>query len=172
MRDVRGAALRALIVSGLLVIGVACTKPVSDDTSSASASQSASNFSVAGGSTSAAAAPKAATAKLDAVASSGATGTVALAEAGGKTTLDITMTGLKPGPHAVYLQGGSCEGGGERTGPLGPITAAADGASKGTAELVNKPIGGLAGSVYVQIFEGAGDTLGKVVACGKIEAAS
>lgn len=171
MRNVRGRALGALAVSALLAITVACTKPV-DDTPTAAAGQSAGGFSIAGSAAGGAAAPKAATAKLDQIAASGASGTATLAEAGGKTTLDITMTGLKAGAHAVYLQGGSCEGGGERTGPLTPITAAADGTGKGTSELVNKPVGGLIGSVYVQVFEGPNDTPGKVVACGKVEASS
>lgn len=65
---------------------------------------------------------------LRAAGGSTASGTATFVQVAEKVEYHVDVSGASAGPHAMYLlQNATCAAGGNRTGPLNPLDAAADG---------------------------------------------
>lgn len=108
-------------------------------------------------------------ATLRATGGSSAAGTATFVQPADKVEYHIDVTGTSEGPHVLYLmQNATCDAGGNRTGPLGPLDAAADGhgVTEGTMQI---QVGTLVGRSLALYAGDKGDTA--IVACGPIIAA-
>ena len=99
---------------------------------------------------------------------SAANGTATLTQAADKVEYRVEVSGASPGPHAMYLiQNATCASG-NRTGPLSPLDASADG--NGIAEgTMTTQLGSLIGRSLAIYAGDKGDS--EVIACGSISAA-
>ncbi len=166
-------AVRVIGAAGLMLFLAGCggtsakSGAVSPPSSSSSSSSSSSAASGASAATPTAAAAKATKAEVNLKASGGAstTGTATLEQTAEKVTYKVTVSGASEGAHALYIVGSNCEASGNRTGPLNPLNASADGqgSAEGTMLLQLSTLVGRSIAVYAS---DKGDS--SIVACGPI----
>lgn len=96
---------------------------------------------------------------------SGVTGSAELKAGSPGTSIVVTVQGLPAGDHVAYIYHQSCEGSGERHGPLTAFTA--EGAS--TTNFVSLALNHFATeSHFIVIHSGTSDSPGEAVACGEV----
>jgi hypothetical protein len=117
--------------------------------------------------------PTALTATLAPEGGGQAAGTVEFAPGSPGTKVTVNATGLTPGKHVGFIYHGSCEGAGEKHGPLTEIEAGADGAGTATTNFVSFALVHFIEEVhFIAIHAGDAAAPGAVVSCGEIKNAS
>ncbi len=154
----------AVGATGVLVVLSACGGGGPQPGTAATAAPQAAGQSVAPQPTASAATKAGAT--LKSAGGSAASGTATLEQTGDKVTYKVTVTGATPGTHALYVLQ-TCEGAGNRTGPLTAVEASGEG--QGTAEgTLLAQLGSLVGRALGVYAGDKGDSA--VIACGAIAA--
>lgn len=165
-----------ILAVGLLILMVAlsaigCSKRTVSQSSASTSGGGSSGGSSSGTATptrTAAAALTGLEATMEAEGGSGVTGAAELTPGSPGTSIVVTLQGLPAGDHSAYIYHQSCEGSGERHGPLTAFTA--DGVS--TTNFVSLPLNHFSTeSHFIVIQRGTSDALGEAVACGEITGA-
>jgi Cu/Zn superoxide dismutase len=100
---------------------------------------------------------------------SSVTGTAELVPGNPGTRITVTVQGLPAGNHVAYIYHQSCEGSGERHGPLTAFTAEGEN-STSTTNFVSLAMGHFAGeSHFIVIHSGTSDNPGEAVSCGEVQ---
>jgi hypothetical protein len=162
-----------LMVLIMLLGAVACAKrtPGGNASSSNGGGGGGSNTAASPTATKAAAATEL-TATIEAVGGSGVTGTADLVPGSPGTKITVELKGLPAGDHVAYIYHQSCEGSGERHGPLTAFTTEGD-TSTSVTPFVSLALDHFASEPhFIVIQEGTSDAPGAAIACGEIKAAS
>lgn len=160
-----------ILTVGLLILMVALSAMAC---SKRTVSQSSASTGGGGGSSGTATPTRTAAAEvtsleatMEAEGGSGVTGTAELTPGSPGTSIVVTLEGLPTGDHIAYIYHQSCEGSGERHGPLTAFTA--EGVS--TTKFVSLALNHFgAESHFIVIQSGTSDAPGEAVACGEITA--
>ena len=114
--------------------------------------------------------PTALTATLAAEGGGQAAGTVEFVAGNPGTKVTVQMTGLTPGKHVGFIYHASCEGAGEKHGPLTEIEAGADGSGTATTNFVSFAlVHFIEEPHFLAVHAGDAAAPGEVVSCGEIE---
>jgi hypothetical protein len=114
--------------------------------------------------------PTALTAALTAQGGGRASGTAELLPGDSGSKVTLTLAGLAAGNYIGYVYHKSCEGAGEKHGPLTAFTAAADGAGTSTTNFITlRLVHFIEDEHFIAVHQGSTEAPGPLVACGKIE---
>src|SRR5262249_26616774 len=109
-------------------------------------------------------------ATMDAKNNSGITGTAELLPGTPGTKITVEVKALPAGDHVAYIYHQSCDGSGERHGPLTAFTTDGDN-STSTTNFVSLAIDHFAGEPhFIVIQNGTSDNPGTAISCGEIKA--
>lgn len=157
----------------LLVSVTACAKrTVGGNTSGSSGSGGGGGNAAAAATETAAPRATELTATMEAEGGSGVTGTADLVPGSPGTKITVELQGLPAGDHVAYIYHQSCEGSGERHGPLTAFTAEGD-TSTSTTNFVSLALDHFNSEPHFIVIQGGtSDAPGDPIACGEIKAAS
>ena len=162
-----------ILTIGLLILlvalsAMACSKRSASQTSASTGGGGGTSNGTATPTRTAAPTVTSLEATLEEKGGSGVTGTAELKAGSPGTSIVVTVEGLPAGAHVAYIYHQSCEGSGERHGPLTAFTP--EGAS--TTNFVSLALNHFATeSHFIVIQNGTSDAPGEAVACGEVVAA-
>ena len=163
MRVSRRAIAVGLAVAAIALVSIACTKKDSGTAGGAAGAGGPVRTSTPE--------PTALSATLSARGGGQASGTAQFVPGSPGTRVTLEMKSLPSGPKTAYIYKGSCEGAGQRFGPLTTLEPAADGSATSSTNFVSFTLGQfLDGEHFLSVHAGTGDNAGAVLSCGKIEA--
>ncbi|MEZ4552610.1 MAG: hypothetical protein R3B59_01775 [Dehalococcoidia bacterium] len=109
---------------------------------------------------------------MEALGGSGVTGTAELVSGSPGTKVTVSVTGLSGSEYVAYIYHGSCEGAGERHGPLTAFQAAGANFTSETS-FISLALSHFAGEPhFLVIHTGTSDNVGTAVSCAELENAS
>lgn len=107
------------------------------------------------------------TAAMEGQGGAAVTGNAELTPGNPGTSIVVTLEGLPAGDHVAYIYHQSCEGSGERHGPL----SAFDAEGTSTTNFVSLALGHFASeSHFIVVHSGTSDAPGEAVSCGEVQA--
>ena len=155
----------AAMLATVLLLAAACGDDDDDDAAATAAATTAA--------TATATAPsEPLRAAVSAVAGSGVSGRVTLAVGGDGTQIEVGLSGLPAGAHANHIHHGSCDAPGEVHVPLAELDASDDGSAEGSTTVEDLPLDHFAAGHYYAVHEADDVTVGGVIGCGDVVAAS
>ncbi|MGE0228073.1 MAG: hypothetical protein AB7U23_06120 [Dehalococcoidia bacterium] len=109
---------------------------------------------------------------MEAIGGSGISGTAQLVSGSPGTKVTVSVTGLSGSQYVAYIYHGSCEGAGERHGPLTAFQAAGANFTSETS-FISLALSHFADEPhFLVIHTGTSDSVGTAVSCAELENAS